>query len=165
MSWRRASAPVCRISSQLLVRPVLPPTPWPPPYFHLSPSAVLTMPSGICSTRTLSHSTSSSSATIIGTVVRSPCPISGSLQPMTTVPSGLICMKKPSMRSPSSSYASAGRPITRLPAAPAPATSTWRRVKRCRSSRALMVFLPLRFRPRDEWPCEYEHRYRSGRCS
>ena len=49
--------------------------------------------SGACSMRTFAQSTSSSSATIIGSEVLIPCPISGFLETIVTRLSGVMRMK------------------------------------------------------------------------
>jgi len=80
--WR-APAPICRIGIQLFGTAVLPPALCWPYFASRSP----------CSTVTSFQSTSSSSAMIIGSVVLMPCPISGFLPMMVTLPSGAILMK------------------------------------------------------------------------
>jgi hypothetical protein len=82
-SIARAAAPTWRIGIQLTGVAVLPPAPcaW---YFVVSSDA--------CSTRTFAQSTSSSSAMIIGSIVFTPCPISGFLAMIVTMPSGVIRM-------------------------------------------------------------------------
>ena len=82
-SIARPAAPTWRSGIQLMGVAVLPPAHW---FSYLSVS------SPTCSTRTFFQSASSSSAMIIGSIVFTPCPISGFLAAIVTMPSGVMRM-------------------------------------------------------------------------